>query len=89
MTKTGAYTEEEFDTAYETFKQNGKPLIYTYFKDAQISTTKVNLNDLQSLRAFQDKLKAKGHFWTEYNSTEHPKQHFRDQIDKLLDEGKI
>ena len=89
MTKTGAYTEEEFDVAHDTFKQNGKPLIYTYFKDAPTSTTKVNLADLQSLRSFQDKLKAKGHFWTEYNNIEHLQRHFRDQINKLQDEGKF
>ena len=89
MTKTGAYTEEEFDVAYDTFKQNGKPLIYTYFKDAAISTTEANRNDLQSLWTFQDKLKAKGHFWTEYKNIEHLRQHFRDQIDKLLDDGRI
>ena len=28
-TKVGKYSEEEFDTAYESFKQTGKPLIYT------------------------------------------------------------
>ena len=89
MTKTGTYTEEEFGVAYNAFRQNGKPQIYTYFKDAAISTAEANRDDFQSLWAFQDKLKAKGHFWTKYNSIDHLKQLFRDQIDKLLDEEKI
>ncbi|ACF11461.1 conserved hypothetical protein [Chlorobaculum parvum NCIB 8327] len=36
-TKTGKYTEEEFDVAHQTFKDTGKPLIYTWFKDAYVS----------------------------------------------------
>jgi len=89
MTKTGTYTEEEFDVAFDAFKQNGKPQIYTYFKDAPISTSEINRDDLQSLWAFQDKLKAKGHFGTKYNSIEHLQRQFRDQLDKLLDAGKL
>ena len=30
--KVGIFTEEEFDVAYKTFKQNQKPIIYPYFK---------------------------------------------------------
>ena len=34
FTKTGKFTEEEFDTAYRRFKETGKPQIFTYFKNA-------------------------------------------------------
>ncbi len=89
MTKTGCYTEEEFDVAHKKFEQNGKPLIYTYFKETSISPVGANRNALQSLWKFQDKLKEMEHFQTEYKNIEHLKQQFRDQLDKLLDEGLI
>ncbi len=84
-TKTGKYTEEEFEVAWQKFKTDGKPLIYTYFRNATVSTSEINLNDLISLRSFQKKLKELGHFHTEYDSTEELKRHFRDQLDKLKD----
>jgi len=85
-TKTGSYTEEEFDVAHQAFMQNGKPHIYTYFKKTSISPTDANRGALKSLWDFQDKLKAMEHFPTEYKNTEHLKQHFKDQLEKLLDD---
>ena len=41
-TKVGQYTEEEFATAFGQFKATNKPFIFTYFKDAQISTGGAN-----------------------------------------------
>ena len=38
FTKTGRFTEEEFDTARSQFKKTGRPRIYTFFKDAMVST---------------------------------------------------
>src|SRR5215210_1363726 len=37
FTKVGKYTAEEFDTAYQVFKETGKPKIWTYFKNADIN----------------------------------------------------
>lgn len=81
--KVGAYTEEEFDVAYTHFKGRGKPLIYTFFKDTPIPVNTPR-PDLQSLWAFQDKLRELGHYPTEYKSTEDLKLQFRGQLDKLL-----
>jgi hypothetical protein len=83
FTKTGKFTEEEFDVAHRQFKENGSPLIYTYFKNADIKTGNARREDLQSLWAFQDKLKNLGHYQTNYNNVEHLKSQFRDQLDKL------
>ncbi len=45
-TKAGKYTEEEFDVAHANFIEKGKPrYIFTYFKDVQLSTAKMNLED--------------------------------------------
>jgi hypothetical protein len=41
-TKVGQYTEEEFETAFGQFKATSKPFIFTYFKDAEISTASLN-----------------------------------------------
>lgn len=84
FTKTGKFTEEEFDTAHRQFTKTGKPLIYTFFKNADIKTGSARAEDLQSLWAFQKKLTALGHFYTGYDNVEHLKRQFRDQLDKLL-----
>jgi hypothetical protein len=84
FTKTGKFTEEEFDTAHRQFRETGKPLIYTFFKNAPINTGSARADDLRALWAFQNKLKALGHFYTGYDSVEHLKRQFRDQLDKML-----
>ena len=38
FTKTGKFTEEEFDTAHRQFKETGSPRIYTFFKNADVNT---------------------------------------------------
>jgi len=86
-TKTGKYTAEEFDVAHQTFQATGKPLIYTYFRKATVSTSDVDVDDLISLRDFKKKLGELGHFWTEYESVEGLQKHFRDQLDKLRAAG--
>lgn len=89
LTKVGKYTEEEFDTALAQFKATGKPVIFTYFKDVQISTGSAIQQDLMSLWAFQKKLKDLGHFQTVYKNTEGLLLHFTQQLEKLADSGFI
>ena len=88
FTKVGKYTEEEFLKAWETFKVNNKPLIYTYFKDANIKTGEIREDDILSLFNFKKKLKDKGHYPTGYASIDSLKNHFSDQLTKLLPELK-
>jgi small GTP-binding protein len=52
-TKTGIYTEEEFDVAHTAFKDSGKPLIYTYFMQAYGPYDMRMQGDLNSLWDFQ------------------------------------
>ncbi|MGH8605110.1 MAG: hypothetical protein ACREXR_20680, partial [Gammaproteobacteria bacterium] len=86
-TKVGQYTEEEFETAFSQFKATNKPFIFTYFKDAEISTGSANKKDLISLLAFQEKLDALGHFYTVYKNIDELKFHFNQQLDKLAASG--
>lgn len=84
FTKTGKFTEEEFDVAHEQFTKIRRPLIYTFFKNAEIKIGSAPKEDLRSLWDFQEKLGKLGHFYTQYNDIEHLKRQFRDQIDKIL-----
>ncbi|WP_317933373.1 COR domain-containing protein [Halioxenophilus sp. WMMB6] len=82
-TKTGKYIEEEFDTAHKQFKNAGKPKIYTYFQETEVPIHSLDLNDLISLRTFQEKLKALGHFHTTFKSKEDLHLKFKDQLQIL------
>ena len=88
-TKTGKYTEEEFDAAHRAFKDSGKPLIYTYFMNTNVPNDKRLREDLISLWNFQDKLSGLGHYHTHYTSIEDLNIQFQKQLDKLIEEGKL
>jgi hypothetical protein len=88
-TKVGQYTEEEFATAFGHFKATRKPFIFTYFKDAAITTASANKKDLMSLWAFQEKLDTLGHFYTVYKTIDELKFKFNQQLDKLAATGFI
>jgi hypothetical protein len=87
-TKTGKYTEEEFDVAHATFMDKKKPLIYTYFKDVQVNTGSIT-EEFTTLLAFKKKLANLGHYHTHYTSIEDLKLKFQQQLDKLIEEDKI
>lgn len=89
FTKVGRYTEEEFETAFGQFQATNKPFIFTYFKDAQISTGSVDEDDLISLLTFKKKLSSLGHFYTRYENVDALKLHFGQQLDKLVANGFI
>jgi internalin A len=84
FTKVGKYTEEEFETAYDSFKSSEKPkYIYTYFKDAEISTGDIT-EDILTLLQFKKKLDGLGHFYTRYKNTAELLLHFEKQLQKIL-----
>ena len=77
-TKVGRYTHIEFETAYQHFKEKGKPLIFTFFK--QPATTVIIQADIT---AFQEQLAKIGHFYTKYTNTEDLLLQLDDQVEKL------
>lgn len=85
-TKVGKYTEEEFDTAFDHFKEKGKPLVYTYFKDAE-SSKEVPKRDVLSLKKFKKKLSDMGHFYSTYKSIDELKNKFGEQLNILVEKG--
>ena len=88
-TKTGKYTEEEFDTAHQQFLATGRPYIYTFFKDTALSTSSADRTALHSLWAFQDKLGNLGHFYTIFKNIDELKLRFSEQLKLLLKPGKL
>jgi len=84
FTKVGAYTLEEFETAFSEFKKTGTPKVYTYFKDAEISTSSLNRKDANSVFDFKDKLRALGHFYAVFKSIEDLQLQFKRQLEKVL-----
>jgi hypothetical protein len=83
FTKTGKFTEEEFDTAHRHFKATGRPRIYTFFKNADLKSGEIT-DEVMSLLKFKKKLQELEHFYTGYDNIEHLKRQFRDQLDILL-----
>jgi hypothetical protein len=87
-TKVGKYTEEEFDSAHATFLDMQKPLIYTYFKDAQINTGNITA-EITTLLAFKQKLSNLGHYHTEYTSIPDLLLQFREQLERMIEQGRV
>lgn len=82
-TKVGKYTEEEFTTAVGEFRTNGKPLIFTYFKDLPNDGQPQSPEDLHSLKSFKERLSKLGHFYTTYQNVEGLQLHFLQQLQRL------
>ncbi len=80
-TKVGRYTREEFEAAFGQFQESGKPWVYTYFKTAPVPLADIPREDIQSLWDFQDRLKARGHFWTEYKDGDDLENQFNRQLE--------
>ncbi|OFX50247.1 MAG: hypothetical protein A2046_06960 [Bacteroidetes bacterium GWA2_30_7] len=89
FSKVGIFTAEEFESAFGKFKETGKPLIYTYFKNDEIKSGNLKEDDSISFFAFKKKLRDLGHYQTEYTNTESLILHFFNQLEKLLDAGKL
>ncbi|PZX61060.1 hypothetical protein LV84_00048 [Algoriphagus ratkowskyi] len=85
-TKVGKYTAEEFYTAYEIFKAQGKPRIWTYFKNADIKMASIVKEDMISLFALKEKFGELGHFYTEYTSIDDLLVKYGRQLNMILPE---
>lgn len=83
FTKVGQYTKEEFETAFREFKENSKPHVYTYFKDAPIHTGSLS-EEVISLLEFKKRLKELGHFHSTYTNIDNLLLQFGNQLDKLF-----
>lgn len=87
--KVGQYTAEEFEQAVERFKATGRPLIYTYFHQDSVNLADLSLDDFTSLKGFQARLKAAGHFETPYTNKEALCGEFGRQLELLFQAGRL
>ena len=87
FTKVGKYTAEEFDTAYQVFKDTGKPKIWTYFKEAPVDSGSIT-EEIITLLSFKKKIAELGHFYTSYTNIDNLKYKFRNQLDNILAQGR-
>ena len=76
-TKVGPYTREEFETAFGTFQETNRPLIFTYFKTAAVELGTISREDIQSLWDFQDRLNELEHFSAKYENSDNLIQQFQ------------
>ncbi len=83
FTKVGKYTLEEFETAFGQFKKTGKPLVYTFFKNAPIDAENIT-DEIQSLFDFRKRLETLGHYRTIYKNIDDLKLQFKNQLEKVL-----
>ena len=88
FTKVGKYTQEEFEKAFGQFKKTGRPLIYTFFRDSNINTSKID-DTMLSMLNFKRKLNELGQFVTVYENIDQLKSKFSEQLTKLADIGFI
>ena len=86
FTKVGKYTEEEFEKAFGQFKETGKPIIYTFFRDSYINTGSID-DTILSMLSFKRKLNELGHFVTVYENIDQLKLKFTEQLTKFADTG--
>lgn len=82
--KVGEYTEEEFLTALVNFEAGGRPLIWTYFKDAPINPSSINPQTIKTLFDFKQALSNLGHFHQKYADSNDLLRQFGDQLNKVL-----
>lgn len=82
FTKVGAYTLEEFETAFAELKVGAGPKIYTYFRNDYILTGDLGKH-VAGLLEFKARLQALKHYPTLYRNTEDLQWQFSRQLEML------
>ncbi|MEM9849746.1 MAG: COR domain-containing protein, partial [Bacteroidota bacterium] len=86
-TKVGKYTKEEFQQAYGSFLKNGKPeFVFTYFKNAQINVSEMDVEALGNLQRFKNYLDTAGHFPNDFDTFKDLNAQLKEQLYKILEE---
>jgi hypothetical protein len=78
--------DNKFYFAYEAFKENSRPKIWTYIKNTRINKDSIRLSAMNTLISFTEKLRKLGHSYTEYRNIEEIQIQFTKQLEKVLPE---
>jgi hypothetical protein len=81
FSKAGGFTVQEFEVGLKSHKKTGKPEVYVFFKDSLISISAIKEADINSLFAFQKRLKGSGQYLQWYSDINELKLKLRKLID--------
>ncbi len=84
-TKVGKYTTMEFEQAFKEFTANNKPIILTFFKEAEVKISQENSSELMSFFTFQEKLKNLGQLYSWYKDGNELKNNIEKSLLSLID----
>ncbi|HUL67748.1 MAG TPA: hypothetical protein VLW55_24355 [Burkholderiaceae bacterium] len=82
FTKVGPYTLQEFERAFKEMGDDGRPRIYTYFRNDAILTGDLD-ESVKSLLDFKARMKELKHYVTTYRNIEDLQFQFSRQLEKL------
>jgi hypothetical protein len=86
--KVGKFTKEEFEHAFQQFKETNKPFIFVYFNTSLTDKSSADKED-NSVINFKEKLNELGHFYSTYKNIDELNLKFGRQIEKLAHNGFI
>lgn len=78
--RAGSGTEEEFDQAYEKHNEGADVEIMLYFNDAPVSMSKVDIEQLGKVKAYQKKVANLGALYKSYNGP----SDFKEKLERNL-----
>lgn len=85
--KYGSGTEEEFELAYNKYKNNPTDLkVMFYFKNASIPFDQIDTDSINSIRKFKSSLGEKGVLYWDYNTNEEFQKLLRIQLTRKIQE---
>ena len=81
----GSGTEDEFNKAFEQLLSNSHSIrVLFYFKNSKVDPFKIEMDQLQKVREFKDRLKSKGVIYQEFTTTDDfinmSKKHLEDMV---------
>ena len=87
--KLGQHTLEEYHTALEQFRKDGRPLIYTYFKGErdELEAAANTSQGAAALLEFRKTLEGIKHYYVKFADANGLLLHFRTQLDLLESRG--
>ena len=89
MTKTGKFTEEEFDVALQSFKDKRKTTNLHVLQERQYFNKECKQGGSPVAWAFQDKLKELGHFHTRVRQFRAPQTSVQGPIGQAIGGGRL
>lgn len=84
--RSGSGTEEEFHRALQRYKKGCDIKIMFYFKDAPISPSKLDLDQLRAVSEFKSQLGAKGGLYWEFTTPEEFRSFVRVHLSRVVQE---